>query len=136
MYEGIRKFVELANTDPAFLEKLKAAVVSYDGEQTEEAVFQNVLTPVAAEYGITATYDEYKSYMEKISSKDTEMDADEIAQLAGGRTKGVGATVCFLAGVGIGGTEDDEDVRGYCVVAGFGDSAGACFIKGTTEKFL
>ena len=47
MNEGIRKFVELQRTDETFQAKLKAAVESYTGENSEEAVFNGVLVPVA-----------------------------------------------------------------------------------------
>ena len=47
MNEGIKKFEELQRTDETFQAKLKAAVESYTGENTEEAVFNGVLVPVA-----------------------------------------------------------------------------------------
>ena len=80
--EGIKKFVELVNTDEEFQAKLKEALASYDGEKTEEAVFSNVLTPLANEYGINATFEEYKEYI-----AGTEMSSDELAQVAGGTAK-------------------------------------------------
>ena len=77
--DGIKKFVELMNTDEAFQAKLKEALAKYDGEKTEEAVFQNVLAPLASEYGITATIEEYKDYI-----SDGELSTDELEQVAGG----------------------------------------------------
>ena len=58
MNEGIKKFEELLKTDEAFQKKLADAAQAYNGEMTEEAIFNNVLVPIASEYGITATIDE------------------------------------------------------------------------------
>ena len=78
---------------------------SYTGEKTEEAVFNNVVVPFAAQYDITATYDEFKAYLEHLAAEDTEMNKDEVAQVAGGRSKdhiyGFAADICAYVGAGI-----------------------------------
>jgi len=120
---GLEKFRELLLTDEDFRKKLKEASESYTGDKTEEAFFNNTLVPVASEYGISATYDEFKSYMEQLN--DQELNSDEIAQVAGGDTKGFGATACYVIGVGLGNTTDY--VGNKCVVVGAGmGGAEAC----------
>ena len=64
--DEIRKFQELMSTDEEFQKKLKDALETYTGEKTDEAVFNQVLIPLASEYGITATYDEYKAYIDQL----------------------------------------------------------------------
>ena len=127
MNEGIEKFRKLLLTDEDFRSKLKDAMEAYTGEKTEEAVFQNVVIPFAASYGITATYDEFKDYLEHLNSEDTEMDKDEIAQVAGGKHYGLGTELCYYIGMGVGGTSD-----GVCI--GIGGSDGAqwevCMVQG------
>lgn len=49
MNQELKKFEELFKTDAGFQEKLKAAMYTYAGEQTEQAVFEAVLVPLAAE---------------------------------------------------------------------------------------
>ena len=128
MSEGIKKFEELARTDAAFREKLKAAMEKYSGEESEKAVFENVLVPLAAEYGISATYDEFRAYLEGIS--DQEMSSDEVKQVAGGVTKGGGANACFIVGLGGGAVYSDENGGTVCLGVGIGDAAEACVTKG------
>ena len=58
----IIKFRELLLTDTEFQEKLRKASEAYKGEKDEKAVFDNVLTPLAKEYGLSATYEEFREY--------------------------------------------------------------------------
>ena len=134
MNEGIKKFEELLKTDEAFQKKLADAAQAYNGEMTEEAIFNNVLVPVASEYGITATLDELKDYLEGLVNNQ-EMEEDELKQVAGGTksgggTYGAGMTFCIYAGVGIGGTADGKGDVGACVGIGggapLGGGMGAC----------
>ena len=104
---------------------LKAAVETYDGEKNEEGVFYGVLVPVAKEYGISASYEEFKDYMENLASTDEIMDKDELTQIAGGKGRGFGAAVCYGVGIGVGGGGGDDG--GFaCFVGGFGTEYGCC----------
>lgn len=128
MNEGIRKFRELLLTDEAFQQKLKAAAESYTGEQTEEALFNGVIAPLAAEYGISGTFDEFKEFVS--NPGDQEMDSAELTQVAGGG-KGAGGSLCLGVGIGIGQTEDDDKINSHCIAVGVGGT-GACAGVGAT----
>lgn len=126
MNEGIRKFRKLLLTDEGFQQKLKAAAEAYTGEKTEEAIFNEVLAPLAAEYGISSSYDEFHSFM----TSDQEMDSEELAQIAGGKSAGFGGSTCLILGVGIGGGGGDG-AGGACVMLGAGWGETKC--KGSGE---
>ena len=132
MTEGIKKFVELMNTDEAFRTKLKAAAESYNSEKTEEAIFNNVLVPVAAEYGISVPYEEYHEFISK--SQDQPLNENEVLQIAGGKPDagGLGATVCVAIGAGIGGAAGKKS-GGICVVVGAGWDKTICAGSGISE---
>jgi hypothetical protein len=40
---------------------------AYTGEKDEKAVFDNVLVPLAGEYGLSATYEEFKEFADALS---------------------------------------------------------------------
>ena len=80
-----KKFAELMRTDESFQAKLKAAVETYSGEKTEESVFNDVLLPVAKEYDISVSYEEFKEYMSNLANTDEIMDKDELTQIVGGK---------------------------------------------------
>lgn len=132
MNEGLQKFRELLLTDEAFQQKLKAALETYNGEQTEEAVFNSVLVPLAAEYGLFATYDEFRDFV----SEDQKMDNEELAQIAGGKTGGIGKNSCLGIGIGIGaGGGDGSGGVCFAIGGGWGDyeclgSGDVCHEKG------
>ena len=128
MNEGIKKFEELLKTDEAFQKKLADVAQAYNGEMTEEAIFNNVLVPIASEYGITATLDELKDYLEGLVNNQ-EMDEDELKQVAGGdknpsNAYGAGMTYCLYVGIGLGATGDKKGDVGACVGFGVGSSLG------------
>lgn len=129
MNAGIRKFRELLLTDEAFQQKLKAATEAYTGEQTEEAVFNDVLAPLAAEYGITATYEEFHDYI----LGDQEMDQEELTQVAGGKSGGLGGQFCFGLGLGAGGGGGDG-TGGACAIIGGGWGIYKCAGSGETTE--
>jgi len=126
--DGVRKVEELLRTDETFQKKLQAAAQAYTGEKTEEAVFENILSPVAAEYGITATFDEFHTYLERISSGEEMLNSDELKQISAGG-KGFGAIACELYGLGFGGTDGDL-AGGICFIGGLGIRASACTGEG------
>ena len=133
MNEGIKKFAELMKTEEV-QDKIRKAMEAYQGEKTPEAVFNNVLTPIANEYGITATYDDLQAYFEEASNQ--EMSNDEIAQTAGGEFKGggLGGTACIAVGFGLGGGAG-KDGGGVCVIAGVGWGSDFCTGEGVSECF-
>jgi hypothetical protein len=133
MNEGFQKFAELARTDSQFQQKLKAAIEAYSGEMTEEAVFNNVLVPLANEYGIFGTFEEFRAYTESLANQP--MSKDELTQIAGGKAGGLGITACLGVGLGGGGggsssTEDSAGSVGACFGFGIGVNGFACFGKG------
>lgn len=131
MNKDLEKFRELFLTDETFQKKLKDAAESYTGEQDEEAVFNAVLVPLAAEYGITATFDEFKDYISSLNT-DAEMTKDELQQVAGGKTGGLGIEGCYVigGGTGVGGGDGSG---GACLLIGVGWGFYNCTGSGTTE---
>jgi len=123
MNEGLKKFEELMKTDTDFQEKLKAAMENYNGEQTEQAVFEAVLVPLAKEYSIFASFEEYREYVANVSNEDRELTEDEVNQVAGG--KSFGATACLAVGAGLGFPCDSA-----CIAVGIGMGADACAGEG------
>ena len=131
MNKDLQKFRELLLTDEVFQKKLQAASEAYAGEQDEEAVFNNVLVPLAKEYDITATYDEFKAYMESLSGDGSEMSKDELQQVAGGgKNSGQGTLSCYLIGVGVGGANADNR-GGGCAGIGLGWGEVSCAGEGS-----
>ena len=126
----IIKFRELLLTDAEFQEKLRKAGEAYKGENDDKAVFDNVLIPLAKEYGLSATYEEFKEYTDAFAKDaDGELSEDELSQVAGG--KGDGAVLCGIVGLGIGHTKLEKGTAG-CFVLGVG--AGICVCEGITYE--
>ena len=118
------KFRELMFTDADFQEKLKNAGEAYTGDKSEKAVFDNVLIPLAKEYGLSATFEEFKEYTKAFTgSAEGELSDDELSQVAGG--KGLGAAACASAGIGIG-YASKNGISGGCFVFGYGTGFVAC----------
>ena len=128
--DGISKFEELLRTDKDFQEKLRDAVLAYTGEQTEEAIFDQVLVPLAAEYGITGTFEEFRNYISSLSER--ELSTDEMAQISGGTNKGGGIDVgmCFGMGFGVG-VGGGQGAGNVCALIGVGYGSVNC--TGTGE---
>ena len=133
MTEGIKKFAELMNTDEVFRNKLIAAEESYKGEMTPEAVYNNVLSPLAREYGISISLEEFNELVSS-QDKDQSLNIDELQQAAGGKgenkpTNGGGAFACAGIGVGSGGGSG-EGFGGGCGLIGFGVGLQTCVYEG------
>lgn len=114
MNQDIQKFRELLLTDTEFQQKLQAASEAYTGDQSEEAVFNAVLVPIAAEYGITATFEEFHTYISGLDG--AEMSKDELQQVAGGDKYTTSSLTCDGVGIGFG-----TDENGECIVIGVYD---------------
>ena len=108
------KFRDLLSSDPEFREKFKKAAQVYSGEQDEKAVFDNLLLPLTKEYGLSATYEEFKSYIGTFAGDaESELSEDELSQVAGGKNSGYG--LCFGVGGGdLFGTSEDDYYRLIC----------------------
>ena len=131
MHEGIKKFTELLHSDEAFRAKLTAAAENYTGEKTEEAIFSNILVPVAAEYGISVPYEEFQKFSS--ASKLQPLDDNELNQVAGGKAGGVVCLTCKGVGVGSG-AGGGEGTGGACALLGFGWNTVVCGGQGATNK--
>ena len=124
MKEDIKKFEELFSTDQEFQSRLQKAISSYTGEKSEEAIFNNILVPIAAEYGLSASYDELKEYLDDIETTSKELTPDELEQAAGGGSNkiyGGGINLCYGAGIGLGGSDTTD-----CIVVGAGGGTTIC----------
>ena len=106
---------------------MQEAAEVYTGNQTEEAIVNAVLVPLAAEYNITATFDEFKAYMESLN-RDDEMSKDELQQVASGKTGGLGIEGCYVIGRGGG-----DGSGGVCLIIGVGWGYYNCTGSDTTE---
>ena len=124
----ILKFRELLLSDAEFQEKLRKAAEAYKGETDEKAVFDNVVIPVAGEYGLSATYEEFREYAEAFSKQASgELSEDELTQVAGG--KGDGVVLCVSVGAGIGRLQTIKTKSG-CFFLGMG--VGICVYEGAS----
>ena len=136
MNNDIIKFQELLLNDQEFQGKLKEAVKDYKGEATEEAFFQEILVPFAEEYGISASYEEYREYIEKRANEASReiLTDDELAQISGGtmgKGSGYGGLACSVVGIGLGGGGGNGN-GGACYFVGAGWGGTACWGEGET----
>ena len=136
--EDLNKFRELLFADTDFQEKLAKKAEAYTGDKSEEAVFENVLLPLAKEYGLSATYDEYKEYTAAFAGvAGSELSDDELAQVAGGKVNGggIGGMSCAGLGTGLGGGGGAKG-GGLCGGIGFGWNDLLCFTAGVSKGDL
>ncbi len=125
--EDLKRFQELLTSDADFQEKFRKAAEAYTGEKDEKSVFDGVLLPLAKEYGLSATYEEFKEYISTFAvNAGNELSEDELAQVAGG--KGNGLVVCAVVGAGIGRTNKVD----FCTILGWG--LGVCLAEGATVE--
>ena len=118
----VKAFVELLNTDKTYQEKFEVAAKAYKGEITDEAIWEAVIGPLAADAGYDITFDDYKAYVEGFT-KNNEMSLDELGAVAGG------FSACFLLGFG----SKPETGNGKVfsgVETGYEDWIGACAYVG------
>ena len=47
MKQDVQKFIDAMRADESLREKMKSATGKYEGERTQEAVFQGLIQPVA-----------------------------------------------------------------------------------------
>ena len=134
MNKDLDKFRTLFLTDAQFRTRLQDAMSSYNEDQTEEAIFSNILVPIAAEYGISATFTEFKEYMDGLQS--AEMSKEELSQVAGGKEEinagGAGAGICYVIGAGVG-TATGKNYGTACSFIGLGWGTTYCAGIGNAE---
>lgn len=134
MNEDLKKFSDLMLNDEEFQKKLAEAASNYKGEQTEKAVFEGIVDPLAKEYGVNITCEDFMEAITQAASADGELINDELAQVAGGSDfGGLGANACSIIGAGIGATTT-PDHTSSCFIIGVGDHIGACFSEGVTYQ--
>lgn len=114
MNNDIGKFIDLFKRNNQFQEKLKTAIIDFKGNLKEEAVYTDIFLPLASEYGLSISSEDFRVYIERMSCEDEEMTDDELSLVSGGSVKGWVINRCTSIGVGIG------DVGGsVCVAVGF-----------------
>ena len=74
---NVKDFVELLNTDKTYQEKFEVAAKAYKGEITDEAIWEAIIGPLAAEAGYDITFDDYKAYVDGFT-KNNEISLDEL----------------------------------------------------------
>lgn len=133
MNKDLERFRNLLLTDEVFQKKLQDAASAYTGDQDEESIFNAVLVPLAEEYDISATFDEFKDYIQGLDG--VEMSKDELSQVAGGKADGggVGAGICAMLGIGYGAAAGKEGGT-VCSVIGLGMGSSYCLTVGETGK--
>lgn len=93
-------------------------------------MFENVLLPVGKEYGLSATYEEYKEYIGSFAgTSDSELSEDELTQIAGG--KGDGVVACPIIGADFGRLQTIK-AKSRCFVLGVG--VGICVYEGISDE--
>ena len=129
MNQDLEKFGEMLRTDPDLQESIAEAAVSHSGTLSTEEAY-NLLKPFAEAHGFHATFGEFKEYLDTINrSNDGTLSDNELEQVAGGKSRGLGATECYVVGGGLGASGGDGE-GGLCVGIGFGWGNSACCTDG------
>ena len=104
--ENVERFERLLKEDEGLQAKLAAATKAYDGAEKDEAMFEELLAPIAAGVGLSFTLDEALAHASTCRNlSDSELDA-----VAGG------STYCYIV---VGGSEPDAGYVDY-------ENGGAC----------
>jgi len=128
MNQDVQKFFERLRTDEELQKKLETSAKNYTGEKTPEAVFENLVQPIAKEAGFSFTVDECREY-ETPQVKD--LNPDEMDQVAGGIGGGAGVGGASCDGFGWGfGAYGGYGGAALCIVAGIGYGSGGCAFMG------
>lgn len=113
--ENVEQFERLLREDEGLQAKLAAASKAYEGEKTEEAVFEELLAPIAAGVGLPFTLGEALTYV----SQTRVLSDEELDAVAGG------SSVCYIIG---GSSEPEADFVDY-------EEVGACAYLGVSVAF-
>lgn len=146
MSKDVREFAKLVGNDAELQNRIAAAAEQYEGEHTDQAVFQAILDPIAKEQGFDLSWEDLEQYAQELLSNEIELDEDELDQIAAGAQDpnpnkdpnqknergGVGITSCIKVGVGVGTTLHEDGNRTYCIFIGGGKTSGIgiCLSKG------
>ena len=130
MNKDTEKFIELLKTDKALQDKIAEAAANYTGENSQEAVFQNITLPIAEEAGFHFTFDELQEYILQQNDDVQTLENDEMDQVAGGGGVSLGGGVTVCSGLGWGAGVSIGDNSGICVVAGYGVGRDICALIG------
>lgn len=124
MSAELQKFWDMLNADESLQQKMADAVRNYSGEQTDRAVFEGVVVPLAKEQGITISVDDYISAVQELSQ-------DEMAQVGGGAAPAVGGGFfgCYGLGGGVG-SGGGYGSGGLCLIVGYGIGSTVCMLSG------
>ena len=85
--------------------------------------------------GISASFEEFKEYVNRISNEDRELSEDEINQVAGGKVSagGLVAMLCNVLGFGVG-AGGGSDGGGVCAGVGLGTGGSTvCVTLGASD---
>ena len=108
--ENVERFERLLKESEGLQAKLAAATKAYDGAEKDEAMFEELLAPIAAGVGLPFTLDEALAHASTCRNlSDSELDA-----VAGG------STYCYIV---VGGSEPDAGYVDY-------ENGGACAYVG------
>ncbi len=100
--ENVAKFEELLRADEAAKSKIDELFSAWEGDKAdEEAVFEAVVAPVAAEAGLPFTYEELKE-----CASDKDVDDEQLEAVAGGA---IGVTMGFISSL-----DNDDQPEGSC----------------------
>ena len=121
MENKVKLFIGKVHTDADIYTKLTEASKSYDGEKTDEAIWENVYGPLAKDLGYDVTFDDFMKYVKGVEES-RELSLDELENVAGG------GSICWILGFGsVTGLGYDDDGDGgmgiacYYIGIGFGD---------------
>ena len=86
--QDIKEFQKLLTSDAEFQKKFRAAAEAFTGEQDEKVIFDNLLLPLAKEYGLSVTYEEFRECADALSGgSEFILSEDELEQVAGGNAR-------------------------------------------------
>ena len=131
--ENVKKFYEALVQDKMIQQRFNELNQKYQGMAMDaakaDAIMEQDLLPLAKELGYEFTLAEIKIYGDalKQTKMQNELIDEEMEAVAGG------GLIC----VGVGFNEDVRvviDVKGYCVLLGFNDTGGFCFLIGAGTK--
>jgi len=130
MNQNIEKFIELVKADEALQKELQSTADGYTGETTLEAVFHNILQPIAQKAGLPFTEEDCREYLAVQSES---LNLDEMGQVSGGEGgAGVGVSYCDGVGGGVNVTGGAAGF-GFCILVGYGEGFAGCAFMGVTD---
>ncbi len=123
MESNVKAFLYAINTNEALREKISQAAKTYTGENTDEAIWADVIKPIADEAGYDVSLEALKAFVDE-QTEPQEVSEDELLDVAGG------FTFCIIIGggngieTGNGNTSPYErEGLGACAYVGIGFSA-------------